>query len=146
MNNIEIINKLKTVLLSAEDLSFVKKVFIGARSNVIDTPAISIIPESEDDIVNTLPVIRKALNIKLYGMNRIMEDDKTFINETTDSDIGIFNFENIVKKVLDNNNTLDNKVINIEKGNCRYGYTGGNLIFFEMDITIEYRTMDKLRS
>ena len=145
-NNIEIINQLKTILEEASDLSFVKRVFIGARSNVVEVPAISIIPESETEEVNTLPVIRKALNIKLYGINRIMEEDKVFISNTSDSNIGIFNFANIVKKVLDNNNTLANKVINIEKGNCRYGYTGGNLIFFELDTTIEYRTMYKERS
>lgn len=144
-NNIEIVNQLKTALTGG-DLSFVKKIFIGARTNVVNTPAISIIPESETEEVNTLPVIRKALNIKLYGINRIMEEDKVFISNTSDSNIGIFNFANIVKKVLDNNNTLANKVINIEKGNCRYGYTGGNLIFFELDITIEYRTMNKVRS
>jgi len=144
-NNIEIVNQLKTALTGG-DLSFVKKIFIGARTNVVNTPAISIIPESETEEVNTLPVIRKALNIKLYGINRIMEEDKVFISNTSDSNIGIFNFANIVKKVLDNNNTLANKVINIEKGNCRYGYTGGNLIFFELDITIEYRTMNKERS
>jgi len=144
-NNIEIVNQLKTALTGG-DLSFVKKIFIGARTNVVNTPAISIIPESETEEVNTLPVIRKALNIKLYGINRIMEEDKVFISNTSDSNIGIFNFANIVKKVLDNNNTLDNKVINIEKGNCRYGYTGGNLIFFELDITIEYRTNSKVRS
>lgn len=144
-NNIEIVNQLKTTLTGG-DLSFVKKIFIGARTNVVNTPAISIIPESETEEVNTLPVIRKALNIKLYGINRIMEEDKVFISNTSDSNIGILNFANIVKKVLDNNNTLANKVINIEKGNCRYGYTGGNLIFFELDITIEYRTMNKERS
>ena len=105
-NNIEIINQLKTILEEASDLSFVKRVFIGARSNVVEVPAISIIPESETEEVNTLPVIRKALNIKLYGINRIMEEDKVFISNTSDSNIGIFNFANIVKKVLDNNNTL----------------------------------------
>ncbi len=144
-NNIEIVNQLKTTLTGG-DLSFVKKIFIGARTKVVNTPAISIIPESETEEVNTLPVIRKALNIKLYGINRIMEEDKVFISNTSDSNIGIFNFANIVKKVLDNNNTLANKVINIEKGNCRYGYTGGNLIVFELDITIEYRTNSKVRS
>lgn len=144
--NVEIINQLKTILEEAEDLSFVQRVFIGARSNVVEVPAISIIPESEEDITNTLPVIRKALNCKIYGINRIFEEDGVFMNNTNDSKIGIFSFVDKVKKVLDNNNTLENKVINIEKGNCRYGYTGGNLIFFELDITIEYRTMNKERS
>lgn len=144
--NVEIINQLKSILAGASDLSFVQRIFIGARSNVVEVPAISIIPESEEDIINTLPVIRKALNCKIYGMNRIFEDDGVFINNTNDSKIGIFSFVDKVKKVLDNNNTLANKVINIEKGNCRFGYTGGNLIFFELDITIEYRTMNKVRS
>ena len=90
--NVEIINQLKSILAGASDLSFVQRIFIGARSNVVEVPAISIIPESEEDITNTLPVIRKALNCKIYGMNRIFEEDGVFMNNTNDSKIGIFLF------------------------------------------------------
>ena len=144
-NSLGVIKKLQNVLQTCSDLNFVKTVFVGARNNVIETPSISIIPESETEETDTLPVIRISLDIKLYGINKIFDDDKVFVSDETSDSIGILAFANAVKKTLDNNNTLDNTVINIKKGICKYGYDKSN-IFFELPITVEYRTKDKIRN
>lgn len=144
-NNSSVIKKLRDVLKT--DLSDVLKaedIFIGARKNLLNYPALFIIPRSEDEAVNTMPHENISLDVVVEGVNRALESDNCFISDDTEH-IGILDFNTAVKKVLDLRRTLENTVINISLGKTEYVYDNNN-IFFSMIITIEYRTIAGMRT
>lgn len=142
--NADVITKLKTILKSDASLSFIKDTFLGARSNVISYPAVFLIPTSETEITNAHPVERIQLNVNIYGVNPVIESDNAIVSSDPNT-TGIMDFVNKIKKVLDDNNTLQSTVINVSYGTIEYGYDDGKM-FFSLPITIEYRTIAKVRT
>lgn len=142
--NTSVITKLKTIIKEDSSLAFIKDVFLGARSNVIAYPALFIIPTSETEITNAYPVERIQLNVNIYGVNPVIETDNVIVSSDPNT-TGIMDFVNKIKKVLDDNNTLQSTVINVSYGTIEYGYDDGRM-FFSLPLTIEYRTIAKVRT
>ncbi len=143
--NATVMTKLQSLLKNTTSLSsFIKDVFLGARVNVIEYPAVFLIPVSEVEIQNAHPVERIQLNVNIYGVNPVIESDNAIVS-TDANTVGIMDFVNKIKKVLDGNNTLDSTVINVSYGTIEYGYDDGKM-FFSLPVVIEYRTVAGTRT
>ena len=107
MNPIDIVSQLKTQLKNYADLSYIKNVFIGKRSNIADYPVIVIDPQGSRLITHQYPNEIRILRVGIGVGVRVYNEDQQIIG--SGSLKGSYDVKKDVSKALYSDHTLSGK-------------------------------------
>jgi hypothetical protein len=139
-----VINAVKTAITNNANLTYVKQVMLGIRSEIPIYPCIILEPLNllESNEVYTKQEMK--LTISIYGYIKAFDNDLQIAGDSNTK--GILDLENDLKKALDNDRTFSNNALDSKIINTKYEFTDYPIRYFVMEFELYFRQDLKTRA
>ena len=144
----DILLQVQTQLKASTDLSYVDdtKIFLGVRVNVDDYPYICIEPVSMSDISGAVTG-KQYLKMKIAILGVILMDTGTTDEVLADASLNsILKLENDIKKALDADQTLNQKVYLTNYIQSIYDFSSYPVRGVQIEIEVQFKQITTTRS
>lgn len=140
--NADVMKKLKELL--KDNMPFVKNMFLGQRKNITSYPCVCLLPQDETEREERYPNQIVDLTVVVIGINHIIDADEQIVSNETSKNLGILDFANEIKKVIDSDRTLCGTAIDMVYGVATYAFSYPE-VYVELPVTISYPTFAEER-